>query len=228
MAALIVAGCNRGGGGSYTPKPAKPVPTVKNSDLDSNSAMPLEVGNTWVYSIEWQGMSTSGSGSNAEDVTWKVVKVEPVEGGKQATIEMSGRDGIRDRQLWRVTSKGVYQLSAGLKNPVTFNPPQPMVLFPADPKRTFEWKGQMMLPNNKMGPATIKSTILEPIVVDTGSKPMTAIPVNSKFDYGKEGVGESDAYIAPNVGLVRYVIRIATPKMRVVQVLLLKSFKSGK
>lgn len=215
LAGLIASGCGSGGS-SYEPTPTKPASELTFQPGEELSMFPLAVGNQWTYSAETtQAVQGKGSGSGKFELTLKVVKVTPIEGGNRAEIEVvttqstqaDSKAGSRtDRQVWDVTKKGIYQLSVGTPA-VPFEPSQPNLLFPPDADRKFSYKGTGITPAGGKGTIQLDCRILPMQRVDTENESYPAIPVESKgtFQVGNtKGQMASMAYWAPKVGLVRF------------------------
>jgi hypothetical protein len=215
VTALVAPGCGSGGS-NYEPTPAKPAADLTFQPGDELSMFPLAVGNQWTYSAETtQAVQGKGSGTGKFELTLKVIKVTPIEGGNRAEIEVvttqstqtDARAGSRtDRQVWDVTNKGIYQLSVG-QPPVPFEPSQPNLLFPPDAERKFSYKGTGITPAGGKGTIQLDCRILPMQRVDTENESYPAIPVESKgtFQVGKtKGQMASMAYWSPKIGLVRF------------------------
>jgi hypothetical protein len=232
--ALLVTGCGRGGS-DYRPEPKKPaeLPTFKPGD--ELAMFPLAVGNQWVYTAESvRTVAGQGSGTGKTEITFKVLEVNPIAGGRQARIEVTAPKAqtptsaaglSRDVQIWDVTNKGIYQRSVG-ETPVQFEPIQPNILFPPDPDRRFAWKGTGATPGGGRGTQNMSSRILPMQFVDTETERYPAIPVEARgtFDSGKaKGQVASITYWSPNVGLVRYRQEVASGNTVIVLTLKLKA-----
>lgn len=226
-AGLLLAGCGSGGSG-YKPTPSKPVDVAAVKPSDETSLMPLSVGNQWTYTGQ-TGIRVQGKSQTQDfELTFKVVKVTPSANGKIADIEIVSNlpNAKTDRQRWEVNSKGIYQLAIG--NPlVAFDPPQPVILFPADAERKFSWKGKGITPAGKQGSTTAESRILAPQIVDSASESVSAIPVETKgtLDVNNtKGQYLAMAWWAPKIGLVRYRQEVVIANQNVlVQILKLKA-----
>lgn len=219
-ASVFVSGCGSGGS-DYKPSPAKPPEPLAFQPGDELSMFPLAVGNQWTYTAEsTQAVQGRGSGSGKFEMTLKVLKVTPIAGGNRADIEVITSQSTAgaetksntDRQVWDVTSKGIYQLSVG-QPPVPFEPSQPNILFPPDEGREFSYKGTGVTPAGGKGSITIESKILPAQMVDAESDSYSAIPVESKgtFQVGNtKGQMAALAYWSPKVGLVRFRQELST------------------
>src|SRR5262249_1271038 len=117
-----------------------------------------------------------------------------------------------DHQVWQITKKGIFQVSAG-KQGNTYDPPQPALLFPPEPGRKFSWKGKGVTPAAEEGTQELESTVLSFQEVDTDRDKYWSIPVESRGTFeGPKAKGQiaSVAYWAPKVGLVRYRQSVAS------------------
>ncbi len=203
---LLAVGCGSGSG-SYEPKKAKPVESAMLKQGEEARLWPFRVGNQWTFKTSSEARSAEGVSTTENQVTLRIDKVTPTEDGSAAEFSFLDRDGKTiDRQVWRLGSKGLYQLRAGLK-PVAFDPPQPAVLFPVKVGKQFSWKGAGLMPVGQAGPVESKSQILDSQEVDTDQGRVSAIPIEtvSTFTFKNvKGAMLSTAYWQPGVGLVRY------------------------
>ncbi|MBI5708410.1 MAG: hypothetical protein HZC36_15615 [Armatimonadetes bacterium] len=233
--ALAAAGCRPKegtGSSSQASAPPKPVTPASVKPGEEATLFPLKVGTQWTYKVETRrvadGRETTGSG----EVTLRVASATPIPGGVKATLDTIDREGkVAQSQEWQVTAKGIYQITAG-QNSVPFSPPQPAILFPIDSNRTFSWKGTGVSPVGRGGAQEFQNTVTEAQEIDTDMGPFSAIPVESggKFktsdDSGKplEGRTVSTTYWVPKVGIARFRQEIIAGQIRLLQVLVLKSF----
>ena len=225
---LAIGGCGSKGS-SYKPTPAKGPEKASASSLTPETAFPLAVGNQWVYLAEMAAAPTGKQGGRiAQDIVWKVSKVENLPDGKRGTIDVLVKDKVTDRQVWLVTSKGVFQESMSMGK-MKFNPPLPAMLFPMEDGRQFSWKGPSPRPFGNTITATSKSKVLAATIVDTQKEPLSAIPIetNTSFGSSQKGIAVSTAYFAPKVGMVRYNHAFRSPEGQSVTRLTLKSFRAA-
>lgn len=208
-AALIVVGCGPGKKqDAYVPQPTPDVPVAEVNASASEELFPLKVGNQWTYSVTMNRIQGGRQLDPIQDeMTWKVTKVTPVEGGTKATIELSTGGETSETQSWLINEKGIYQITAGVDEKA-FSTPQPVAIFPATEGTTFDWSGTGTVPISRdAGKITSSSKTLAPQEIDTGVGAMSAIPIetNSKFVAGNISADSaSTLWLAPGTGIVRY------------------------
>jgi hypothetical protein len=207
--ALIAVGCgNSSKQDAYVPQPKPEVPVAEVNTAASEELFPLQVGNQWTYSVTINRIQGGQQLDPVQDeMTWKVTKVTPIEGGTKATIELTTGGKTSETQTWVVNKKGIYQVTAGI-NQKPFSTPQPVALFPATEGTNFDWAGTGTVPISKDGgKITSSSKTLAPQEVDTGVGSISAIPIetSSKFQAGKiTAESASTLWLAPGTGIVRY------------------------
>lgn len=226
IGAAVLAGCGSGGDG-YKPQPVKPVEKLALSEEDQKALFPIAVGNQWTYAAQAEQRSGGRGGSARFDLTFKIVKVTPTADGEIADVEItSDQPGSKkDFQRWQRNSKGIFQLAVG--NPlIPFDPPMPVILFPAETGRKFTWKGTGMTSASRSGTSSMTMEVLPVQEVFTESERFSAIGVlsNGTFSTGQaNGVMASTVYLVPKVGLVRYRQEIASGQTQAIQTLSLKA-----
>ena len=155
------------------------------------------------------------------------MSVTKIPDGVRANVDVtSDIEGSRiDHQIWEVNSKGIYQIAVG--NPsITYNPPQPVILFPPTAERRFSWKGTGISPVGKEGSSVLNSVIraMQSVDASTGQYPAICVETKGTFVSDKtNGVVSSLAYWSPKVGLVRYVQTAIVGNNAVIQTLRLKA-----
>lgn len=208
-AALMAVGCGPGNKeDAYVPKPSPEVPVAEMTASAGEDLLPLKVGNQWTYTVTMNRLQAGRQLEPVqEEMTWKVTKVTPVEGGTKATIELSTGGNTSETQTWLVNAKGIYQVTAGVKEKA-FSTPQPVALFPATEGTNFNWSGTGTVPISRdAGKITSTSKTLAPQEVDTGVGSISAIPIEttSKFEAGEISADSaSTLWLAPGTGIVRY------------------------
>lgn len=223
---LFAAGCGSGGS-SYKPEPVKPVGTASIKPGEEAKLFPWAVGNQWTYACETTQQVQGQTVGGAFDLTFKITAVTPTADGERCEVEITNSTNpkAKDLQRWERNSKGIFQVAVG--NPmIAYNPPQPVILFPAETGRKFTWKGSGMTPAAKQGTTTVESEILGPQQVDGATERYSAIAVSTKgtFSYGtSNGQVASTAYWQPGTGLVRYRQEVAIGNGVSLQVLRLKA-----
>jgi len=222
LASLTLIGCNSQKASGYQPKPSKKA-EVKPVDPGKEATLfPMAEGNQWTFEVEAAGRT--------DEITLKVISVSPMEGGIKARLEFTSGTQVIDKQAWEITSNGIFQLSAG--NPeVTFSPRQTAVPFPIEVGKKFAWKGTALLPIGQAGPSSHKNEVQAWQLVDSGIGRVTALPIQTYAEFMAKVDGQdvpatmaSTTYWSPEIGLVRYVQRIAVGNATSGQTLRLKSY----
>ncbi len=200
---LTLVGCRSGASG-YTPVPP---PKVEAVSLDLKSAgdlMPLEVGNAWTYAMKVQATQKGkATGGNQGSLTYRVDSKRG-DGGALLVLEQDGM--VQDRQIWRSSPDGLYQLSGG-PNQTPYTPPQPVAPFPLKEGAKFRWSGKGLMANGKVAHGEATSDVAAPQKIDTAmtgaDATMSAIPIttNTTFPGGKS---VNTTWFKPGVGMVRY------------------------
>ncbi len=214
-AAIVLSGCGSKDSG-YVANTIKEPEKAEVKSGEEKDLFPLAVGNQWTYTLEKQvAASTNQGGSEAYDITLKVVKVDQTANGTQALMEILRDEKVTDRQTWVVNDKGIYQLTASINDGKTgpkdipMTPMQPALLFPAKAGSTFEWKGKGAAMVGKVGDMTSKSRVLDAQNVDSDmGKRFSTIPVETKGSFtvpGQKGEFASTVWFTPKVGMVRII-----------------------
>ena len=223
---LALAGCGSKKG-AYTPVKADPISVAKVEAGNEASLFPLKVGNSWTYTLDIVRQKGSARASKNLDITFKVMKVDDIAGGKKATINIIDPDEkVAETQVWIVNKEGVFQGSSG-KDSTPYTPPQPAILFPTSSTNVVSWKGTGITPFGKMGTMTLKCQNLGVQEVDMVNKRISAFCMSSKGDFqmpGAKGLSAALGWFAPNVGMVRTRIEVATKDEQMVQVFKLKEY----
>ena len=225
-AAVLVAGCGSGGGGSYSPKPTKKVDAAKFTPGQEAQMFPWKVGNQWTYVLE--GVRASGSNQAtdaAREITYRLTTLTPSDGGETAVFEITQDGKVVDRQVWQRTAKGLFQVSISVAN-VAFTPMQPAVVFPIEPGAKFRWTGTGVVPPGDKGTATTNSTVIGPQEIDPERGRMSGIAIETQTQWSSgnlKGVTNSVAWWTPGYGIVRFKQTAMTNKVAVTQLLKLKS-----
>jgi hypothetical protein len=211
-----MVGCNRTAS-SYVPKKSEQLTETKVQPGQEASLFPFKVGNQWTYTVEINIQNGNQRQTRSAEVTWRIAKVASNGGATTATIDVVQDGNVRDRQLWRSDSKGLYQLSIGVQ-PKAFSSPKPVLLFPLEEGRKFSWTGTG--PNSAGGMDQAKETneINGTQIVDTDLGPVTAYSVDSKSTFQVTvrpapnqperkvpATMTATTWFSPNIGLVRAV-----------------------
>lgn len=204
-------GCNRPGS-AYQPKPQPKVEVAATREGVNQNLLPLEEGNQWTYDLEITSL-VKGRVQKAmpQEQTMRVTKVDKSPDAVRATIEITVGGKLVDRQTWLANSKGLYQTSVGLKS-APFEPIQPMVLFPVQTGKTFNWSGKGPLPGSQSGYSTQRNEIQGPQEVDTENGRVGALTIANSGDFttarGK-GKMQGTVWIAPGIGMVRTYLDVS-------------------
>lgn len=216
LTAGIAAGCGSSQSG-YVPKKTEAPPVAQINPGEERKLMPLAVGNQWTYAIEVTEQAAGGQGQtrNAE-ITWRVARVNTNGNATVGEIEVVQDGAVRDLQVWRVTDKGVYQVSVGNNPRRAFSTPQPVVQFPIKDGAKFTWTGTGPTVAGSTGQSRVDNVIRGIQTVDTEVGPMSAVAVesNSRFTVAipaaqgrparsAQGTMQSTTWFSPEVGLVR-------------------------
>jgi hypothetical protein len=205
LGALFVVGCG-GGSGEYRPvaqAKTEEVPQVDVKQFNAQTTFPFKVGNEWTYLLDNTAANDSGQASREMQVTYKVVKVD----GSNAVLELSSPDrGLMERQIWRTTNEGVYQVAVG-KDSVPFDKPQPAILFPVEIGRQSTWVGNGINPSGVKSPMTIRSKVLGIEEVDTEVGRFSAVAIEGEVEFKRpdgEGRAINKTWWVPEIGIVRF------------------------
>ncbi len=203
---LVVVGCNKGGS-AYQPKPPAKVDEFRPIEGPDQNLVPFQEGNQWTYTAKLTQTNGRQQQSSAPlEQTFKITKVEKTPAGTEATFEVTLNGKVSDHQVWLANDKGIFQVSIGLI-PKAFSTPQPIIVFPADPNKTFKWDGTGPMPNGQSGKNSIESKIFGLQEVDTEAGRVKAIAVNSSTTFATpKGSGKADStiWLAPGIGIARY------------------------
>ena len=197
----ILAGCAGKRGSEYVPVPPSKIEPVTVRIGEEATLFPAKVGDEWVYEIENAIQRNNRVAQGQGFITLKVVKVEPVGDGKRITMDLSSKGRVQDRQVWLLNSKGLYQVSLGLKGERTFNPPLIAIQFPVEAGKKFSWSGK-----SGKSDMAVNAVIVGAAEVDTAEKRMSAIQVDSKYTI-RSGKSierpERSVWFEPGIGIVR-------------------------
>jgi hypothetical protein len=158
-------------------------------------------------------------------MTWRISAVKPVSGGLEATMEMLQGGAVIDRQVWRSTDKGIYQVSAGMKG-TRFSPVQPLITFPLKENGTFNYSGNGLTPFGSPGTLQSKGRTvgMQEIDIEGGRVQALAVESSIQFTAGKtKGLAQTTTWFQPGVGVVRYRMDIDMGAAQGSTVLRLKS-----
>jgi hypothetical protein len=204
--ALLLIGCGSKDA-PYVPAVApNPEPLMFKVGLDQN-VWPFEKGRQWVYAVESTKIVNGQQVAMAPlEQTFRVTDIQNRDSGSKVTVDVFQEGKRVDSTEWLVNEKGIFQLSAGL-NRLAFEPMQPMVVFPLDVGKKFNWKGVGPIPFTKYGPHTFEGEVMAQQAVDTATEVVQALPVRAHIRFKFKGINavqETFAYFKPGVGFVRF------------------------
>lgn len=211
------------------PKAAAPAAATEALVLSEKSVFPAKTGSTWTYGYESAAQPTRLSPGGSGELTFKVTKVSDNANGKQIDLEIRRRGELTDRQRWLVNSKGLYQISAGVKEMIPFSPPQPLVLFDAKTNEPFNWKGTGLCPDGRAGKMQSRSTVLgtQEVDTETGRQAGVAVQTITTFENPKNRGGlQVITWFKPDTGIVRMKQTMLLPQGKVEMTLKLKETNS--
>ncbi|MCW5942565.1 MAG: hypothetical protein KIS66_10060 [Fimbriimonadaceae bacterium] len=236
LAGALLVGCGSGGGGNYKPRPEAKVAPATVAPGDEASLFPFKVGNKWVFEVEGETLTTQAKAMTRSSVTFQVTGIVDGPNGKDATIKVTteAQNGEKrsTNQKWRVNDKGIFQLLAGV-NEIPFNPPQPILPFPAEKGKRVQYKGTGAVATKAAGTLSGYTEVLGPQEVDTGGGRLSAIACQMAGDWsgpddkGKTVKGKFGymVWFAPKIGPVRIRTELATEGASAYQTLRLKEHK---
>lgn len=200
---VLIIGCSGGPSGGYVPTPPPKIAPASVKAGEAASLFPFKVGNTWTYMMKVAQQVGARQGQQTREATFKVSKVDQVNGRTEATIELVSEGKVVDRQVWYSDSTGIYQVSIGDGPNKTrkFSTPIPAIVFPPETNKTFSWKGSDSKAN-----MAYNSKILGPEEVDTDLKRLSAYAVETKGTSVSGKVTENTErtiWFAPGIGMVR-------------------------
>lgn len=225
--ALIVTGCNRGEEPSA--QKTEPKEEIKTESLEGKSPLdliPTTPGTQVVYELQ--------DPEGKKEVTFQIKNVKDVPEGKDVTMDIVIDGNINDTNTWRISEKGLAQVSA--RKGKLFTPPQTLVHFPIKfaEERKYAGEGPFSFGQNS-GPIEGASKIrgMEPVNTKIGT--IESLAVDAVYRWKDEGatyLSTETVWIAPKFGIVRFnqtVIRQITvdgkPQQNTAQQrLVLKSF----
>lgn len=247
LAASILAGCGSSGSGSassgYVPKKTQSMPSAIVQAGQEADYFPFTVGNQWTFSSETK-TSVNGSvqPSKTEDVTYRLSEL--ANGGHDAWFAVLNDTKTISREIWRLDSKGLYQVGSGKDKPKMLNPPQLLVPFPVKPGQTFHWSANVTADNGTPLTSSIDGTVVGQEQIDTEMGPYNALAVEGKGTVKGKNLNSDvtiKLWLIPKVGIGRYLLTSSTvvtssdPKLKgrsarkeVMQVMKLKSYSLKK
>jgi hypothetical protein len=212
-AVVALVGCGKSGT-SVEPKASKPLEPAKVQPGEERQLFPLVAGNQWVYESNLMAQGGNRVQEQNAIVTIKVKSVTDDAGKTKAIVEATNdQDDAKDQQVWIADKTGIYQSSVG-RDPVFFEPLQPVVTFPVQQGDKFTWKGKGYRPLGGPGNYTAESVVLASEEVDTGLGKMSAIPIESVSKYrwqNRDVEVRNTSWWVPKIGLVRYVVVVSFP-----------------
>lgn len=242
-AMMVVAGCGKAGSTAdgYVPQKPKEVASTILPPGQEAEYFPVAVGNQWTFqATNQQAVGTRQTKPLVMDVTYKITAVQPVPGGgKDAFIQVLDDTGkVVDRQQWRITSKGLYQIAVGPKLS-RFSVPQLVLPFPVKTGQKFTWAGSLTDEKGKTRTGKQTSTVgaQEPIdtMMPSGAFSALAIATTGTLETSDvAGKIVNTTWFIPHVGLGRYFQQLSgetkknKTKVASLQKLVLKSYSLKK
>lgn len=218
LSVALLAGCGKGGGSAYKPGQEQEVPAAEIAAGTEQKLLPLTEGATWVYDSESTQAGPQGSQSSRSEVTFRVAKVKDVDGAQVATINILANGKKVEEVVWRNSKAGIHELGdVRLKSPdekkapVMYEPPLPLVPFPASSKepKTITVKG--LRPDGSIGAAqyTVANEGVEEVDTDMGRMSALSVRNETKFKVGPlDYQFGRKTWWAPDKGIVRMILSL--------------------
>ena len=226
LTSLAVAGCKKGSesgaplaGGTAIPgaSPAAPKKAGLSGKAEvtaTNAAtlIPHSLGSTWTYTVEIQSQARgTPMNKTTGEVVWEVTALKNEGGAQRFQLTFKNAGKTSDEQTWSYSDKGYFQNTAGSgKRP--FDPPQPIVALPAKLGEDYKWSGFVTDAKGRRNKSQLVGQALGYETVDTELGPVEALHVTSVNTFeiqGKDGKtsparSDTDVWLRPGVGIVRY------------------------
>ena len=213
-AAALLYGC--GGGAPSEASAHKKDAPASLKQPDGASLLPLAQDDEWTYEVKESVQGNGAPAGSSMELTFKVTKVEQVNGGTRATMDVMTGKNLVNKLVWEMNSQGLYQVAAGMKL-VEFHPMQPALLFPMSKNTEFPWQGTgLMGVGDKAGSGKFTNVVIGPELVDTAGKGQQwaictetegtfSAKVKDKTGVERDAPGETHTYTwwTPKVGIVR-------------------------
>lgn len=199
--ALLITGCGERG---TMRAPIGQEPVVEFTAEEQRALFPMVEGARWVYDVETVQQTGDRSEESTGEIVFEMSNVRDVNGGQEATLRITN-DAAVTITSWRLDDTGLYQLTAD--NNIAFEPPQPIIPFPANRDHRFSYDGRG--PSGIIGVTRInsESRIVGVERVDAPLQEFRALAINQEgrfvADNEQEALSVVNTWWAPNVGLVR-------------------------
>jgi hypothetical protein len=200
--AVLTAGCNPGKPAGYKPEVIEEIGTGTVPKGEEGRYFPLAIGNQWVYDVDITVRRDGKESKTSQELTFRCTNVNKVGAKTFATLEAIIDGKVNEQQQWSLDDKGLYQLSVGAP-PKPFDPPQPAIRFPVEPKNEFVWKGTGFVPQGRVDKGESKSIVLGVESADTGIGRFRTLAVETTLTWATGGA-RSTTWWAPDYGIVRY------------------------
>ncbi len=197
------------------------------------SLMPHTEGSTWTYAIEIeQQRAGTPPTKSVGEISYKIDAAKK-RGDETHFLLGIYQDGKKkDEQMWSTGPKGIYQLSIGPQRR-TFDPPQPVMIFPIKVGETFKWEGSSRAASGRRVRSKLEGVVVGSQTVDTVMGPADALLIQSQtlFDLTSstgqkvQGGTVTDSFFRPGVGIVRYRQTTRAASSAIATTLRLKSYK---
>jgi hypothetical protein len=182
---------------------------------------PVTLDSTWLYQRQ--------SNIDKKSVSYGVSVSKKVDVGGKPAWEMALSDAkFGAKTIYRVDETGVYIVADGAP-PETVNPPQPVLIAPVSPGKTWKWSGN--LPGQRVPtPCKLDAKVLPNEHLTVMGKDMECVKVETKMKAGKgkrEIKVTRTSWYVPGIGLVQATTRYEVEKDAVISVDTLTAFAAG-
>jgi hypothetical protein len=211
IAALETWGCGSGGsasGSGYVPKKPRELESAILPPGQEQDYFPFSVGSQWTFeSVTSQATVGQAASTNVQEITYKLAKVAPgPDGSTEATFDISENGAVLEREVWRVSKSGLYQVALGKTlHPLT--PPEIVLPFPVKVEGTFDWKGSAQTDTGETITGVNHGVVTSEEPVDTDMGTYKALLITST---GKRSTSKGDStvttklWLIPKVGIGRF------------------------
>lgn len=212
VAASAISGCGNKGaaasGNGYVPKPQVPVGSAFVPAGKEASYFPLAVGNQWTFaSTRFQTLNGRQEAPLTQEITYRITQIHPAKnGGTDAYFQIQNGDDVVDRQVWRIDSTGIYQVSLG-KKLNAFSTPQMVMPVPVKVGAKFNWKGTVKTDSGEVRQGTNEGKVDGEEPIDSQGGNYNALKIESTGNLNSVTTKSKVAsvlWLIPNVGIGRY------------------------
>lgn len=241
-AALAVAvsfGCNRGTSptsSGYVPVKSKTIASALLPVGQEDQYFPFVKGSQWTFDSETSRVVAGRrEPAKKQEVTYKLSEVLPsADGGKDAWFQVFTDGVMNDREVWRITKSGIYQVALGSGKPKPLSKPQVVLPFPVKIAGTFKWNGIIKADNGESRESSLDGTVEGEELIDTAMGSFKALAIETR---GTLKAPHSNSqlhtriWLIPKVGIGRYLLevggKVSDPKVpgRTVEFLVVQLMK---